>query len=100
MIICMRAKRKEDGTIDPAGTGDISAFRESDVSEIVREGDGKVLVRRDSEPADYWDCVIVDATPILSAKLRDALSMMMETKKPEPEAEPPKRKRGRPRKNA
>ena len=93
MIICMRAKRKEDGTIDPAGTKNIRAVRKADVSEVVQEDGGKVLVRVDGEPADYWDGVVIDGHVVVSDEMK---STVEDTK---PAAEPPKRKRGRPRKN-
>ena len=98
MIICMKAKRKDDGAIDTGRSPDFRAVREADVSEATREDGGKVLVRVDGEPAEYWDAVFIGDRAFTSDEFRDAAARC-----PNPlnvNGEAPKRGRGRPRKNA
>lgn len=79
MIICIQAKRKKNGKIDEEATADVRTFRtfrEEEVQEISRKGGGKVLVRVDGEPGEFWDGVIVDGEAILSDELRDALKKL------------------------
>jgi len=73
MIICAKAKRKEDGTIDLEAMADLKAFPEWNVAEVSRENGGKVLVRlNDGEPADYYDAVEIDGESILSGEMKQA----------------------------
>lgn len=76
MIICIQAKRKKNGQIDEEATADVRTFREEEVQEISRKGGGKVLVRVDGEPGEFWDGVMVDGEAILSDELRDALKKL------------------------
>ena len=84
MIICAKAKRKKDGTIDLEAMADIRAIPEQNIAEIVRENGGKVLVRtNDGEPADYYDAVEIDGESILSGEMKQA---MEEAKSRKPKA--------------
>ena len=76
MIICIQAKRKKNGKIDEEATADVKVFHEEEVQEISRKGGGKVLVRVDGEPGEFWDGVMVDGEAILSDELRDALKKL------------------------
>ncbi len=76
MIICIQAKRKKNGKIDEEATADVRTFRKEEVQEISRKGGGKVLVRVDGEPGEFWDGVMVDGEAILSDELRDALKQL------------------------
>ena len=76
MIICIHAKRKKNGQIDEEATADVRTFRKEDVQEISRNGGGKVLVRADGEPGEFWDGVMIDGEAILSDELRDALKKL------------------------
>ncbi|MBP5671159.1 MAG: hypothetical protein J6X49_02100 [Victivallales bacterium] len=76
MIICIRSKRKKNGRINEEATADIRTFRKDQVDEITRESGGKVLVRVDGEPGEFWDGVIVDDELILSDELRDVLERL------------------------
>ena len=74
MIICAKAKRKKDGTIDIGEMADIRAIPEQNIAEIVRENGGKVLVRtNDGEPAEYYDAVEIDGESILSGEMKQAM---------------------------
>ena len=88
MIICAKAKRKEDGTIDLEAMADLKAFPEWNVAEVSRENGGKVLVRlNDGEPADYYDAVEIDGESILSGEMKQALE---ESQKPKAKSLKPK----------
>ena len=88
MIICAKAKRKKDGTIDLEAMADLKAFPEWIVAEVSRENGGKVLVRlNDGEPAEYYDAVEIDGESILGGEMKQALE---ESQKPKAKSLKPK----------